>query len=367
MLNGLRVGLLLAVTALFGCVSSNQTGSYSENIDYQEAARTRMSLGLTYLKNNNYAQAKKNLDKALSFDPRSADVHYALAYYYQLVGEISRAEEFYEESLSIAPNNGDIANSYGAFQCQNGNYEKAKTYFLKAINIRQYSNTAETYENLALCAQSQGNESDAINYLNDALKHQPMRAKTLYLLTEIYVANGQWDNAEDTLRKYERASPVSPDSLWLAFEVARGQGDWQTAKGYGDMIVAMFPDSAYVQRYLDVTRESAPKVARTAKVKAISTPQNKPVVISVEPDEEPSQTASTVSATPEAQKDKENTEIVEETPIFHIVKEGENLYRISLMHNIKMVTLQTWNNLENTGAIFAGKKLWLVPPSMQED
>ena len=68
-----------------------------------------------------------------------------------------------------------------------------------------------------------------------------------------------------------------------------------------------------------------------------------------------------------SQKDKENTEIVEETPIFHIVKEGENLYRISLMYNIKMVTLQTWNNLENTGAIFAGKKLWLVPPSMQED
>mgnify|MGYP001238051639 CR=1 FL=1 len=50
-----------------------------------------------------------------------------------------------------------------------------------------------------------------------------------------------------------------------------------------------------------------------------------------------------------------------------VVKEGENLYRISLLHNIKMATLQEWNNLENTGAIIAGQTLWLVPPSMQEE
>ena len=61
-----------------------------------------------------------------------------------------------------------------------------------------------------------------------------------------------------------------------------------------------------------------------------------------------------------------NSEVSKETPQFHIVKQGENLYRISLMHNIKVATLQTWNNLEDPGAIFAGMKLWLVPTQLQE-
>jgi type IV pilus assembly protein PilF len=63
----------------------------------------------------------------------------------------------------------------------------------------------------------------------------------------------------------------------------------------------------------------------------------------------------------------QNTELSAQSNKFHVVKDGENLYRISLLYNIRMATLQKWNNLENTGAIIAGQKLWLVPPNMQEE
>jgi len=171
----MRIGLIAAVVFLAGCVSNSQPGSYNSNFDRQEAAKTRMSLGLTYLKNNNYKQAKVNLDQALEYDPRSAEVNYAIAYYYQLVGDAKRADDLYQTAMSLAPNNGDIANSYGAFKCQDGDYEGAKEYFLKAVSNQQYANSAETYENLALCAQSQGNVDDAITYFQSALKHQPVR------------------------------------------------------------------------------------------------------------------------------------------------------------------------------------------------
>ena len=58
-----------------------------DDFDTVAAAKTRISLGLTYLKNGNYSQAKFNLDKALQFAPRLADAHYSIAYYYQVVGE----------------------------------------------------------------------------------------------------------------------------------------------------------------------------------------------------------------------------------------------------------------------------------------
>ena len=388
----LRIGLLSAVILTSGCVSNNQPGMYGGNFDHEEAARTRMSLGLTYLQNNNYTQAKKNLDKALEFNPRSADVQFAMAYYYQLVGDNLRAEEYYETAIDLAPNNGDIANSYGAFKCQNGEYEKAKAYFFDAINNRLYANAAQTYENLALCAQSQGKLDEAIGYFQDALKHQPARGKSLFLLSELYTVSEQWELAESTLRKYERVAKVTPDSLWLAYEIAKGKGDLETAKGYGEMMLSLFPESELTNRYL-VQRESMQnRVVKTVKSSKTFEPENHNNASNSNNNEVAKGTSTgnvseksvnqdgkvqgelqsnNVNNTPKVESTtadkKQNTELSEQSAKFHVVKEGENLYRISLLHNIKMATLREWNNLSNTGAIIAGQTLWLVPPSMQEE
>jgi len=388
----LKIGFLSAIIFTSGCVNNSQSGLYGGNFDHEEAAKTRMSLGLTYLQNNNYTQAKKNLDKALEFNPRSADVQFAMAYYYQLVGDNLRAEEYYETAIDLAPNNGDIANSYGAFKCQNGEYEKAKAYFFDAINNRLYANAAQTYENLALCAQSQGKLDEAIGYFQDALKHQPARGKSLFLLSELYTVSEQWELAESTLRKYERVAKVTPDSLWLAYEIAKGKGDLETAKGYGEMMMSLFPESELTKRYL-VQRESMQnRVVKTVKstqpndseteISANQTntdglaqtssndKENEKSVAQDNDAQRQSQSNNTdnaPTATANTPEKAQNTELSVQSDKFHVVKEGENLYRISLLHNIKMATLQEWNNLENTGAIIAGQTLWLVPPSMQEE
>jgi len=388
----LKIGFLSAIIFTSGCVNNSQSGLYGGNFDHEEAAKTRMSLGLTYLQNNNYTQAKKNLDKALEFNPRSADVQFAMAYYYQLVGDNLRAEEYYETAIDLAPNNGDIANSYGAFKCQNGEYEKAKAYFFDAINNRLYANAAQTYENLALCAQSQGKLDEAIGYFQDALKHQPARGKSLFLLSEIYTVSEQWELAESTLRKYERVAKVTPDSLWLAYEIAKGKGDLETAKGYGEMMMSLFPESELTKRYL-VQRESMQnRVVKTVKstqpndseteISANQTntdglaqtssndKENEKSVAQDNDAQRQSQSNNSdnaPTATANTPEKVQNTELSVQSDKFHVVKEGENLYRISLLHNIKMATLQEWNNLENTGAIIAGQTLWLVPPSMQEE
>ncbi len=388
----LKIGFLSAIIFTSGCVSNSQSGLYGGNFDHEEAAKTRMSLGLTYLQNNNYTQAKKNLDKALEFNPRSAEVQFAMAYYYQLVGDNLRAEEYYETAIDLAPNNGDIANSYGAFKCQNGEYEKAKAYFFDAINNRLYANAAQTYENLALCAQSQGKLDEAIGYFQDALKHQPARGKSLFLLSELYTVSEQWELAESTLRKYERVAKVTPDSLWLAYEIAKGKGDLETAKGYGEMMMSLFPESELTKRYL-VQRESMQnKVVKTVKSTqpndsetqisenqtntdgltqtSSNDKENEKSVAQDNDAQRQSQSNNTdnaPTATANTPEKAQNTELSVQSDKFHVVKEGENLYRISLLHNIKMATLQEWNNLENTGAIIAGQTLWLVPPSMQEE
>lgn len=371
----MRILLVAFLLLLTGCVSEPQPkGFNTDDFDQGEAAKTRISLGLTYLKNGNFSQAKANLDKALEYSPRLADAHYALGYYYQQVGEVARAEEAFDNALSLAPRNADIANSYGAFLCQQGRYKEATDYFLKAVNNQQYANSAQTYENMALCAQGQGEQEDAIKYFTMALNHQPTRAKSLFLLTQAYVASEQWDLAKTTLRRYERVGRVSPDTLYLALEIARGQKDYDTAQGYGEMLISMYPDNALTRRYEQTKAvrpviKVSPKVPeKPSEVEAEKTPE--PIVVAATPDaaEPPLNTDTdtheeSVSTAKAMESVKPST--IQTNPLKHIVEKQQNLYRISLKYNIKISSLQAWNNLTDASAIREGMVLWLVPPEQQ--
>ena len=248
----MRSFLIIAAVLLSACVSQPLPEGFKDKDDFDpiEAAKTRISLGLTYLQNGNYSQAKFNLDKALQFAPRLADAHYSMAYYYQQVGEFKLADASYQEAMDRAPKNPDIANSYGAFLCAQGQYEKAKSFFLKAVNAANYISTAETYENLALCSQSQGQIDDAVEYLQTALNHQPGRAKSLLLLAQLQMEQQNWQEAKSNLRRYEKMARVSPETLWLSIKIEKALSNVTLAKGYGDMLLRMYPNHPYALEYI---------------------------------------------------------------------------------------------------------------------
>lgn len=436
----MRYFFILVLLVLGGCVSQPLPDGFKDSDDFNqvEAAKTRISLGLTYLKNGNYSQAKFNLDKALQFAPRLADAHYSLAYYYQVVGEDDMAEEAYQEALDYDPRNPDIANTYGAFLCQKGKYEKAKEYFLKAVNSANYVSTAETYENLALCSQSQGQVEDAIDYLQQAINHQPSRSRSLLMITQLLTEQSRWEEAKIALRRYEKTARVSADTLWLAYKIEKALGNQAIATGYGDMLVRMFPSHAntkqYVlQRYRKEPREPevdikpkqlvvAEKVTQpvvteqqtvseqvtdgenkvaevqaqsvtepTAKVEDV--PAETQVALSTtEVPEQPKQTpelalqqteqtedpvvadnqetqapqAESVSDSTAFDQQSQPAELSEEVVTHHVVKAGENLYRISLLYNVKMNRLIEWNQLQDASSIYIGMKLVVVDPETIE-
>lgn len=322
---------------LTACASQPQ-----EQVNQQQAAKTRLSLGLTYLKNGNFTQAKFNLDKALEFAPKLADVHYSLAYYYQLVAEYEQAEKSYARAIKLAPTNGDIVNSYGVYLCQRGKYSQALTHFQTALSQENYLNTAETYENMALCSKQQGDLGSAITYAQSAIKHQPGRGKSLLLLTELYVEQQDWQAARSALGQYDRVSQVSPLSLWMAVLIEQGTERYELAKGYGNMLVQLYPKHELSQQYLRefANRLQAKPAIRTAK-KVTKTA-----------------TETAVQAVDEQADEDEQQEV-----LIHQVQKGENLYRISLKYNVKMKRLIEWNNLPDASAIFVGMKLRVSAPN----
>ena len=393
---------------LVGCVSEPLPEGFerSNDFDQVEAAKTRISLGLTYLKNGNFSQAKINLDKALEFAPRLADAHYSIAYYYQVVEEIARAEESYQNALKLDPRNADIANSYGAFLCQQSRYEEAKTFFLQAVNSQTYASSAETYENMALCSISQQRNGDAIEYLSTALNHQPTRAKSLFLLTELQVGEQQFEQAKQTLTRYQRVARVSADTLWMSIQIENGLGQPGTAKGYGDMLLRMYPRHPLTIKYRDSLSEVTASVTQKPKPDLVAKPvvsestTTEPVLTATESaadsaTETASETVTEIAAdvndvTPqqstdvqpdasvldhavedhgaEAEPTTESSIVTQtDTPqaLQHVVAKGDNLYRISLRYNVKMSRLIDWNQLPENGAIQVGMTLWVSDPTLQ--
>lgn len=413
-----KVSVMLIVLMLGACASEPTDKGFTGtgNFDTAEAAKTRVSLGLTYLKNGNFSQAKFNLDKALEFDPRSGQANYAMAFYYQQVGEIKRAHEYYKQAISLSKKDPDVLNSYGAFLCKQGDYDSAKSYFLEAVDNKSYVSTAETYENLAICSQSQGKTDEAIDYFNSALNHQPTRASSLLYLTQLYTESSQWDLAKKTLWKYERNATISADSLWLAFQIARGQQDLRGSLEYAELLKRLHPNHDNTAKALATLGKFQPDMTVTQKTRPTFTaPSTKnddvvqtsestkpmrvieptPVVnapVSNEASETPTEatTASSVEETERALQDALNKPVnfalpttqVEATQVqaldsqadivnnvstpFHIVQPKENLYRISLKYNVKIKKLLEWNKLESEESILIGTKLWVRDPNSNE-
>lgn len=251
------LGLITLLSS--GCVTqSTYVGSGEKvvqtELDKIEAAKTRIALALNYLEKGNAGQAKYNLDKAEKFAPKLAEVHYSLAYYYQIVKEFDRAAARYEKVLEIDPNNGDAMNNYGAFLCQIGRYDEAERYFLKAVEQEAYLRSAETYENLGVCASESGKQARAERYLTRSLEHNPYKSSALYEMTKLQLANDQYDEAQDYLQRYLKSGRLSAKGLWLAYQVEFESTNATNATRYGRMLLQRFPQTIEAQNYKDTLR-----------------------------------------------------------------------------------------------------------------
>lgn len=389
--------VIIVILLVVGCASKQPERGFSGTGDFDavEASKTRVSLGLTYLQNGNFSQAKFNLDKALEFTPRSGEANYAMAFYYEQVDENARAEEYFKDALDYSNNAPDILNSYGAFLCKQGKYEQAKNNFLKAVDDKSYVSTAETYENLALCSQSQGLLDEATAYFNTALNHQPTRASTLLYLTEIYVNEARWEDAKRALFKYERNASVNANSLWLQYQIAKGEQDVNRANDYASLLLRLYPDHEFTQKAQLANASWRPSKKITQKIKTrqqsfSNTPaqSNQPNIVMNSPSQNSTSVApnitnsNNVKVTSKAgiqstnkrvenvsTQDTNAAEIIknDENPtFFHVVQPKENLFQISRKYNVKISRLVEWNNLADASSINIGSRLWVRDPNTNE-
>jgi len=200
--------IAILVFILISCMGNtqNQSNELLKKTNLKKAALLNTKLGLSYLNKGDIKRAKQKLLIARKQQPDSIDVNLALAYYFEITGEVKEAKTYYLKSISLSPGNGAPLNNYGAFLCRQGNYKASLGYFLKAVKDQHYLNTAAAYENAGICASEIPDYDASQKYFKKALAHEPNRIKSFYELIRNERKLNYKNNSVNLLKQYPQFS-----------------------------------------------------------------------------------------------------------------------------------------------------------------
>ena len=87
-------------------------------------------------------------------------------------------------------------NNFGVFLCQQEKYSvKLKLMFKNAINAKEYTRTASSYENLRrVQSYLHGEPEKAKQYFENALRYDPRRQSTLMELIDLAILENDYDS-----------------------------------------------------------------------------------------------------------------------------------------------------------------------------
>jgi len=239
MKNGIVSLFVVSLLLVSGCA----TQSDRETQDIHDASDYNAQLGLAYLNQGRFDIAQSKLKKALEQNPDNAIAHYYIAELYRRLGELDKAETHFKEALDLAPENSSLLNNYGVFLCDAKKYTEAYTYFDKVLKDPLYPSKGSVYENIGLCAQSEGNLKTAEENLRFALRLNPQAPKSLLAMAQISFDNQKYAASRKYFYQYLENARHTPASLWLGILLENRSGNKNRVASYVVLLKGKYPDS----------------------------------------------------------------------------------------------------------------------------
>lgn len=262
----LKTTVMAAVAAavLCGCTTTGDTVG-DRPVDPKEAAKANVSLGMAYMQNNNLVLAKEKLDRAEKQDPRSFEVHWAQAALNERLGQPAEADRHYQTALKLAPNNGEVSNTYATFLCRSGKVDQALKLFDSAANNPLYSTPWAAATNAAVCLRSDKRDGDAVPYLERAILRRPDYAPAVVELADVQLELGRPEAAKVAVDRFLAIGRKSPDVYLVGVRVALKQGDRVTADTLARMLRRDFPNSPQASELQQLMQPASGATAPVAR------------------------------------------------------------------------------------------------------
>jgi type IV pilus assembly protein PilF len=249
------VAALLAAIALGGCASNKigdvpeaDTGAViGEQAPPRERARIHTELAGSYYQRGNLGVALSEARIAVAADSGYAPAYNLLGLVYSDLRETERADDAFQKSLSINPNDPDANHNYAWFLCENKREPESIRYFLLAVRYPLYATPQKSYTMAATCSLRMGNDKEAGEYLERALKLDANYTPALINLAQLKYRRGELDGARNLIGRYNKIAEPTSESLWLAVRIERRLGDSAASSSYANQLRRRFPGSKEYQ------------------------------------------------------------------------------------------------------------------------
>jgi type IV pilus assembly protein PilF len=244
---------LVVAIALAGCASDSKT--VVDQSQRTQAANFNLQLGSDYFRQGNLPAAKEKLERALEQDPRNAQTHMVLGLLHQRLGENDKADTYFSRAVSLDKDNSELRNSYAAFLCSIGKYERGEKLALESAADQLYRTPAASYMNAGYCARGEGDLKRAEQHFRQALKVQPNFAPALLELAELQLKQNQPLVGRAFLERYASAASPSASSLWLGVRIERALTNYSLAGDYARRLRNEFPTSDEARQLRELEKQ----------------------------------------------------------------------------------------------------------------
>jgi tetratricopeptide (TPR) repeat protein len=176
-------------------------------------------LGVAYLTENRIQLAFVEFQKAYNMNPYDKRVLNAIGIIYLLhFYETPRAIEFFEKAVKIDPEYSEAYNNLGFSHEKLGNFEKAISYYQKAVANLTYATPEKAYINIANAYYRMGTYDLAIAAIREALKRAPTLSIAYMKLALCYNALRRYGDASSAMTSAIALDPVYQGDVEKAIE-----------------------------------------------------------------------------------------------------------------------------------------------------
>lgn len=242
-LAGFASAALVACTTTTTTTTSFAPPSTQTAADNTDAAAINVQLGVDYLQKNELALAQTKLQRALREDPRSVDVHDALALLDEQLGDAKGADREYRRALELSGHSPRELNNYAVYLCSHNRSAEGVRYFEEAASNRLYPTPWAAYTNAGICLRGVRQNAAAMQRFTRALQINPTFADAAFEAASLEYAEQDFAAARSRVDSFLMSNRPTAALLLLGWQVARAQSDALAEQRYALLLARDFPNS----------------------------------------------------------------------------------------------------------------------------
>lgn len=176
--------------------------------DKIQAAQAHYKIGVSYLNEGKAQQAFVEFQKAYELNPNDKQVLQAIGYIYLVhFDETAKSIDFFEKAAKVDPGYSDAYNNLGFAYEKLGLYEKAITFYKKAVSNLLYHTPEKAYIGMGNSYYRLGKFEDALYAFKEAVKRAPDLALPYLRMSLCYNAMGRYGDSSTAMTHAIKLDP----------------------------------------------------------------------------------------------------------------------------------------------------------------